>query len=728
MNKSNTLPKSLKIRPFLFVIFLSLIANSRLAYSQIGVITERLRSDLIGQSVDDNDVSRYLNTLKNDGSWADIDYSDRSHTNWQPASHSGRLKLICTAYNKPSSVYFHVADVKVKIRKIIDFYKSAKPKSDNWWFNAIGAPINLGPALVLMKTDDKFGFDQATLASYADSLINYYTESAIKWPHSTTGANKIWLLKSSIDKACVKENELVLLSNFQSAFEEAKIMDGKNEGIKSDYSFYQHGKQLYCGGYGMSFMGDITTFGTLAFGTTYQMSNSQLKVLTDEILDGFQWFCQKSAFDFGAVGREISRHGAGSSSGIKTFVTRLKGMNAPRLEELTNCYNFINGTADFQNPGNRYFWKSDIMVHHGSSFYLSARIPSSRTVGTEMMNKENLKRKYLPWGATNIMIEGNEYHNIFAVWDWSRIPGVTSFREDVAADINGGAYLNSTSGFAGGVSDDVYGLAAYDYSWDGINGRKAYFFTPEAMYCLGAGISTSKSNPVITSVNQCFSSGVVTVNKNNVKSTIDGTETLFSNLKWIHHNRVGYLFPTGGEITVKNMNQTGSWNDINTSQSSDPITQKVFSAWISHGNSPVDGKYEYIVVPSKDVSQFEKWTENNPLKMIVNSKDIQAVCDKKAGIFAIVFYGQGTITLEPGFSVSVDKTCLLLIQSESKGEKYKISVSDPTYSLQNVTIGITKKLLGQGAINNSDNSSTLNISFPSGDETGRTVTNEYSVQ
>jgi len=708
--------------------FLFSLLNSFTGYSQINTITERLQSDLISQPVNDVEISDYLITLKTDGSWGDIDYNSKSSTNWPVVNHSRRLKLICIAYNKPTSIHYHINDVKVKIRSIIDFYIAAKPKSSNWWYNAIGAPTNFGPALILMKTGDSFGFDQLTFNSYAEELINYYSESIIKWPSATTGANKIWLLSSSIDKACVKDNENVLKSNFQSAFEEAKIMEGKGEGIKSDYSFYQHGAQLYCGGYGMSFMMDITYFGTLAYGTTYQMSDSQLQVLTNEILDGFQWFCQKSAFDFGSAGREISRPGALSTSSIKTITNRLKAMNAPRTSELTNCYNFINGTSDFKSPGNKHFWKADMMVHHGATFYLSAKIPSSRTIGTEKMNGENLKRKFLPWGATNIMVDGDEYRNIFPAWDWSGIPGVTTVKENVTDSTNGSAYLISSSVFAGGVSDGVFGLAAYDYSWDGINGRKAWFFTPDAMYCFGAGISASKTNPVITNVNQCYSSGTVTVSKNGVKSTINGVEMNLSNLSWSHHDRVGYFFPTGGEITVKNINQTGSWYDINISQSVTPVTHKVFSLWIDHGNAPSDSRYEYIVVPSKELTQFETWIGTNPLKMIANNKEVQAVWDKNSGVFGIAFYSPGTISLEAGLSVWVDRACLLLIQSVNKGASYKITVSDPTTTQQNVTIKISKKLSGTGVILNPDQSSSISFTFPIGDDAGISIKSEFTTE
>ena len=61
------------------------------------------------------------------------------------------------------------------------------------------------------------------------------------------------------------------------------------------------------------------------------------------------------------------------------------------------------GGAPFPVPGNKYFWKSDIMTQHGANYYLSAKVLSTRTNGTEMINNENLKGYNLPLGATNIL-------------------------------------------------------------------------------------------------------------------------------------------------------------------------------------------------------------------------------------------------------------------------------------------------------------------------------------
>ena len=665
--------------------------------SQVQVISQRLNKELTSQTLNDSLITDLLSRLTPEGSWGDVDYTSKSITNWPALTHSSRLKSVCSAYRKPSSIHYQKPEVKDKIVRMIEFYISSSPVSDNWWYNAIGAPINLGPALLLMKMDQNHGIEQETLAGYTNKLIRYYSESAEKWPFSTTGANKIWLLRSSLYKACVLENEAVLRENFSSAFEEVAVMPGKEEGIKADFSFYQHGPQLYTAGYGMSFMSDITSFGHLAHQSDYQMSQEQLTTLTNTLLDGYQWFIQRQAFDFGTAGREISRRGAVSASAMQTYLQRVIEMEGPRQEELKACLKFITGEAPFQSPGNRHFWKSDIMVQHGPDFYLSAKLPSKRTIGSERMNNENLKMKWLPWGATNIMRDGNEYRNLFSVWDWSRIPGVTTYREEVRGlPVTGGPYIISEAVYAGGVSDGELGLAAYDYSWDGISGRKAWFFTPEGMYCLGTGIGSLKNVEVITNVNQCLSSGEVIVRTRKGKNYLEGSLENVRDIQWVHHNHVGYIFPSGGKVTVKNMDQTGSWSEINLSQSSEKITRKMFSTWLSHGESPLGDAYEYAVIPSKSLKEFEKWIRHNPFIVLSNTPAIQAVSHKQSQVSGIAFYEPGAVTVAPGLTISADKPCLLLVRQDKMGKELIISVADPTQLLREVEVSDTALLSGQG--------------------------------
>lgn len=710
----------------LSVLTIYLFSGLIFCSGQSNVIADRLRSVLISQSLNDDEISQYLESLKPDGSWTDINYLDRSNTNWEPQLHSSRLLRICRAYNKPESRFFHRKAVLDAITSIIGYYIAAKPQSANWWYNAIGAPVNFGPSLVLMKSANGFGIDENLLRKYSGELLLYYNESVEIWPHSATGANKIWLLNSSIHKACVMNNDEVLRQNFKSAFEEAAIMPGNKEGIKKDNSFWQHGPQLYCAGYGLSFLNDITSFGALAHGTDYSMTGEQLATLVNAVLDGYRWFCQHGSFDHSTAGREISRRGAVSSAGMKACIERLLEMDAPRSEELKRYISFIDGETSFENPGNRHFWRSDIMVQHGTDFYISARVPSVRVIGTERMNNENLKRKWLPWGAMTLMSEGDEYRNLFPVWDWSRIPGVTSYLEDVPVfPVTGGAYLVSLSEFAGGVSDGKYGLAAYNYSWDSIAGKKAWFFTPDAVVCLGSGIVAAREAEVVTTVNQCFSSGIVKIKNGKKITEFSGTEINMQEPAWIYHDNFGYLFPSGGNVTLRNIDQTGSWSEINTSQSNEKLKHRVFSLWINHGNHPVDARYEYIIVPSSNVRNLEKWVEKNPIHIISNTSAVQCVQNRVASLFATAFYLPGTISLDKGLTLSADNPCLILTDLSDK-RRMRICVSDPTQTLSTLRLKVSCRLQGEN-VSTTPDGSLLKIQLPTGEEAGKSVIFEYSI-
>ena len=77
--------------------------------------------------------------------------------------------------------------------------------------------------------------------------------------------------------------------------------------------------------------------------------------------------------------------------------------------------------------GHKHFWQSDYSVHYNRTYFTSLRMCSKRTAGMEMnVNGENLLGYYLPFGLTYIYRHGDEYQDIFPVWDWGRLPGVTS--------------------------------------------------------------------------------------------------------------------------------------------------------------------------------------------------------------------------------------------------------------------------------------------------------------
>ena len=110
---------------------------------------------------------------------------------------------------------------------------------------------------------------------------------------------------------------------------------------------------------------------------------------------------------------------------------------------------------------------------------------SKRVIGAELVNEENLSGYHLADGALYLYQGGDEYTDIFPVWDWRKIPGVTCAQTDIPA------FKTSSieSDFVGGVSDGTHGCAALDYVRDGVVAKKAWFFGANSVVCLGAGIS-----------------------------------------------------------------------------------------------------------------------------------------------------------------------------------------------------------------------------------------------
>lgn len=131
---------------------------------------------------------------------------------------------------------------------------------------------------------------------------------------------------------------------------------------------------------------------------------------------------------------------------------------------------------------------------------------STRVIGGEIVNSENLRGDYLGEGALFCYIRGDEFRDIFPVWDWQRIPGVS-------CPIGGGPFgqerrwgiFQNTGDFVGGISDGRTGMMALEIEKDTLQAYKTYSFTGKTIICLGSGIKGN--GKIMTSVAQCLRRG-----------------------------------------------------------------------------------------------------------------------------------------------------------------------------------------------------------------------------
>jgi chondroitin AC lyase len=237
--------------------------------------------------------------------------------------------------------------------------------------------------------------------------------------------------------------------------------------------------------------------------------------------------------------------------------------------------------------------------------------------------------------------------------------------------------------FVGGVSDGTYGAAAMVFDKMETQGHKAWFFYDRELVALGAGISSSRDEPVATTLNQTLLHGPVLINGH----AVEAGEAKVPQASWALHDGVGYAFFKPAAVNIKVGPQTGDWKSVSAEYSDAPVTEQVFALWLDHGVRPRDGQYAYAVLPGIDSPSLEEWAAHPPIRIISNTTAQQAVIHDQLGVSDIVFYTPGSVPLGTGWAVKVDQPCLTLLAKH--GTATRISVSSPGGEVRAVHLTLT---------------------------------------
>lgn len=640
------------------------IHNSTMLYGgsskDICILKLRIKQYYIDQGTDINAAAGYLLSQDKDkGNWDDINYSDQSVTVWQPLYHLSRILQMAVSYQTPSSAHYKSEQMREGICKGLDFWYKRKPSSKNWWQNMIGQQTKLGPILILMQDElPKELVDTGVAYFYAPDGLN----------SQETGQNLVWYASEQIIKGCLIGSDYEISCGVNAIEREIRFTKQSEDGIQRDYSFHQHGPQLYNGGYGLRFVNDTSLWATFLKDTKYAFEQETIEMLSDLLLNGTRWMVRGTMLDYGAQGREVARKAGDRAKELIPACNRMALLNPARKKEFGDFKNHIANPGNSYNvEGNKYFWNSDFIVHQRKDYYTSVKMVSARTVGAESGVGENLKGRWQSLGTNYIIRRGDEYKDIFPVWDWEHIPGVT------APYRIGQMYLKQIQSerFVGGVSDSFYGATAMVFDRLSTRGKKSWFFFDDEYVALGAGINSLDDAPINTTINQCLLTGDVIADGSNV---LLGEHNISSNA-WIYHDGIGYVFPVKASVMVKTGPQTGSWHSINAAYRDDIVTKSVFTLWLNHGIKPNNGNYQYIIVPGISANRLSAYVNNIPVSILANTPELQAVRYNAKKITGAVFYQPGMLNAGDGLVVKVDKPCMVLIIE--KGQKIEITVSNP---------------------------------------------------
>ncbi|PTX94704.1 hypothetical protein DB346_22045 [Verrucomicrobia bacterium LW23] len=644
----------------------------------------------------DTTTAGLIKELSPEGKWPDIDYADRNRGGWAPSNHLHRLMQLSRAYATPGQPAHGDKAVADAVTRALKYWVDNDFKSPNWWHNDILTPRTMGHVLVLM--------DSALPPELYAKALEFAGRSRI----DMTGQNKVWL----------SGNVLVhgVLSNNPNQVQKARdaingtIGVSRAEGIQPDDSFHQHGAQLEIGNYGLAFLSDTISWQEVLAGTRFSLGKDKIVVIRNYLLGGVNRTIWKGMADISICGRQLfpgtQATKARSAQRQLGLMTALDPEKAAEYKAALANYPPRPGEPAGANEvtGATHFWCSDYFVDRRATYMASVKMSSERISGGELVNSENQLGRYLGDGALYVYQTGREYEDIFPVWDWYRIPGVTSLDKVHLAPHK----RRNASEFVGGVTDGTDGIAVLDYDRDLTNAkdpkdarvlhvRKSWYFLPGQIVCLGAGIRSEVDAAVVTSVAQCLGNGpVVLATEKGVAKPEPGKLAETDGLRWVLHGGIGYVFAQPVAATVGIAKQSGAWRSVFVPGATDTITRDVFSLYLSHGVRPAGATYAYAVVPgaSEESLAALPGVGGEGLGILSNTTDLQAV--RFGGKTFATFYTAGSVEAGGGRRVSVDKPCVVILEPAADGKTLSATLADPTQKLDSVSVTVAPAGGGEG--------------------------------
>ncbi|MGL5683349.1 MAG: polysaccharide lyase family 8 super-sandwich domain-containing protein [Marinifilaceae bacterium] len=629
----------------------------------------------------DSKVEQLVATLRRGGYWQHIDYGCYFRTDWEPNIHLSNVEQMALSYTFPQSEYYGNDTLFCAISDALNYWNVANPISHNWWHNQIAVGQRLANILVLMasaSTDIDASLKNALFAKMAQSD-----------PRKWTGANKMDIAMHHLYRGCLLKNDSIVTVASQQIFYPLQIT--KQEGIQQDWSYHQHGNQLYFGGYGIVLVSGIIGMSNYLYGTRFDMAPNQKEIFSNFIRKGFLQVFRGKYLDFSVSGRGISRENCLDYAHLESLLDEWGKLDKPNKQVYTKATEMLKDAQKENKHNNINFWRSDYMVHNRPQYQATVRSASTRTCITESGNGENLKGCNLSDGALTIRCSGDEYYNVFPVWEWDKIPGVTSKAGDIG--LGGGWSELGTSNLTGGVSNGKIGAYGYKHNRRGFTAQKAYFFFDKDVVALGSNIFVTDNSKaqLQTTINQCRKDEAIicwemTSNGhwrcNTIKDSIvlyNGNTTKVA----IQHSGLCYvILDTNKNVTLKAAQRKGNWVSINNGGRNTEITDSIFSLVYSHDTTRPDSYAYAITVREPNANVLTNLYANLD---VINTPQLQAVYHKEDNVYQVLFHTEGTYQCTD-FSITVDSPAYLIVNV--KRGKYGISISNPLQNNEAIQLHI----------------------------------------
>lgn len=636
------------------------------AARELDLIESRMRNALLSsRTKPKNEVLALLARQRTDGTFENIDYNDENRSRWKTAEHLSQTRAIARAYASKSHPLYRNAPLGRAIRNAVNWWSSNRPFNSNWWWNDMWVPETLGETLLLVPDLFPQGPERTAalqVCRQAKFLPRY------------TGNNRVYIARNIFLRALLERNIRPLNAAASALTEEIRFASFENKnkdgfgGIRADGCYHLHGPQVQFGNYGCEFLKNAAYWANIWQDTQWQFSPHQWNVIHHLAFNGFRWILWHGKMDLLACGRQLGRNAAATKG--KTTLAALRLLRKADPGCFQTYDEILNQSRNNSLIGNHHFWNSDYMVHRRPGWYAAVRMNSVRVRPIEDgINWDNSLGRYFSDGVCLIYRTGKEYDNITAVWDWTRLPGTTLPATPVHSTKqlrwtlrpNGKSRQLGETEFVGGVTDGVRGAAVFTMNLDGVKAKKAYFFDTDAIYQLGADISSTSPHEVATTVNSCIRNGEIRQQR-----------------EWFHHDGIGYR---GKGLILSTGKRTGDWRILEGGLSSPRMeTRDVFHLQINHGIKPQEASYCFAILPGATPEETANWRKG---KVLSNTGAIQAI-EFNDGTIGAIFHEPGKLG---NFQTSAPGAFLI------KGNS--VIAVDPTARLQKMNLmldGISKSI------------------------------------
>lgn len=663
------------------------------------------------------DLGSYYNRLVTGAYFSSIDYTSRERASWPVVSHVVYMQYLADAYTRADSKYFGDEAIFYKFEKLLKFWYEANVTSLNWWAQSIGVPKPMTLALLYMEYGSEKKVDEDVVAG----VLHRIRTTSRTNPASEAGPNKTDMALHWLNRALIRQNTDTLNLAAKYSFDPLVLVDPSAEGIQRDYSYFQHGSQLQIASYGGELMNTTVAFLEFFNGTQFAIADSKLELFSEFARKTFFGNMRGQYFPYMLTGRGVTRSNNTYRPAAANYARSLMNTDPIHKQEYEAIAKRLEKTASASQgivPSSKLYHIGDYISHNRPEYQYTIRAVSSRTLRSEWGNQEGFETYFMSDASNAILQDGDEYENIYGVWDWAKVPGVTNpwlprgHVPNSQTSMDAGASTPGIQPFVGGVSDNLY--SAYTYTlydgWSTNNragkyveiatiAKKSWFMFDKEVVAIGSGLTCNATHAdlgdleLVTTINQALLKGDILVGlaNGNVEKLTLGDLKEYQNAKWIVHNNIGYVLPQGGLIKVEAATRSGAWYEINESQSRTEESKDLFALWLSHGKKAKDEKYTYLVVPNIANGEEMQAYCNNDLKdieIIVNNDDIQAVRHQSLGIWQIIFRN-ATLFKHNDLAIKADQPCAVMMKDiDVEGKTATMYVADVMQYGKVLTFGV----------------------------------------